>query len=147
MAISATEYETLRAWSAKFIERVLPLPAGLPPESHPIVVLDGMALEAPARARQGLGMMIGDFIEDTSHLPASQVKQIDAEFSTAGLPTLSDMRLRFMRQIKRIVKRGSISKEEEYYLIRNAVEGVADDEQPQLWQMLADYEVRSVSKM
>lgn len=90
-------------------------------------------------------MMIGDFIEDTSHYPANQVKQIDAEFSTAGLPTLSDMRLRFMRQIKRIVKRGSISREEEYYLIRNAVEGVADDEQPQLWQMLADYEARSVA--
>ena len=145
MTISATEYETLRAWSAMFIEHVLPMPADLPPESHPIAILDGMALKAPARARQGLGMMIGDFIEDTGHLPASQVKQIDAKFSTAGLPTLSEMRLRFMRKIKRIVKRGSISKDEEYYLIRTAVEGVADDEQPQLWQMMADYEARLVA--
>ncbi|CAN5299562.1 hypothetical protein BH09PSE3_BH09PSE3_08320 [soil metagenome] len=144
MSITATEYETLRAWSAMFIERVLPVPAGLPAESRPIAILDGMALNAPGRARQGLGMMIGDFIEDTSHLPVSQVKHIDAEFTTAGLPTLSAMRLRFMRQIKRIVKRGSISNEEEYYLIGNAVEGVPNDEKSQLWQMLADYEARSV---
>jgi len=144
MAISATEYETLRAWSAMFIERILPVPAGLPAESHPIAVLDGMALKAPARARQGLAMMIGDFIEDTSHLPAGEVKHIDAEFGSAGLPTLSEMRLRFMRRIKRIIKRGSIKNDDEYYLIRNAVEGLAVNEEAHLWQLLADYEARSV---
>lgn len=144
MAVSATEYEVLRAWSAKFIEFVLPVPAGLPVDSHPIAVLDAIALKAPARARQGLDLMIGDLVEDTSHLPAIQVRQIDAAFSNAGLPSLSEMRLRFMRQIRRILKRGSIRREEEYHLIRNAVEGLAENEQAPLWQLLADYEARSI---
>jgi hypothetical protein len=142
MAVSATEYETLRAWSAKFLEQIWPLPAGLSADSHPIAVLDAMAQKAPARARQGLGMMIGDLIEDTGRLPASEVKRIDAEFANAGLPTLSEMRLRFMRQVTRILKRGSIRNDEDYYLIRNAVEGLAANEQERLWELLADYESR-----
>ena len=142
MAVSATEYETLRGWSAKFIEKMVPLSPELPPGSHPIAVLDAMALKAPARARQGLGMMIGDLIEDTGRLPASEVKRIDAEFANAGLPTLSEMRLRFMRQVKRILKRGSIRNDEDYYLIRNAVEDLAANEQEHLWKLLGDYELR-----
>lgn len=146
MTIKAEEFETFRAWSASFIEHAISLPSNLPPQSHPIAVLDAMAHESPARARQGLEMMIGDFVEGTAHLSMEEVDRLDTIFCRQKLPTLSSIRARFMKQIKSIVKRGIIRSEKEYYLIRNAIEGAPEQcEQPQLWAMLAAYEKKAAN--
>jgi len=141
MAIKAEEFETLSAWTACYIEHAVSLPPNLPPEGHPIAVLDSMARNSPTRARQGLEMMIGDFMEGAAHLSIEEVARLDAVFCQRQLPTLSSIRARFMKQIKGIVKRGAIRSEEEYYLVRNAVEGTSvQGEQPRMWALLAAYE-------
>jgi hypothetical protein len=141
LAIKADEFEILRAWSAIFMEQVRMIPPSLPPESHPIAVLDAMARSSPARARQGLAMMIGDLMELTVDFPQEEIARLDAILGEAQLPTLSNIRVRFMKRIKSIVRRGLIRSEAEYYLVRNAVEGVNEvGEQDRLWAMLVAYE-------
>jgi hypothetical protein len=124
-----------------FLETAMPLSPDLPAESHPIAVLDAMVRKSPALARQGLEMMIGDFLEATSDLSRDEIAALDTEFRQAGLPTLSNIRAPFMKQIKSIAKRGLIRSEQEYYLVRSAVEGTTEDkEQLRLWELLAAFE-------
>ncbi len=118
-----------------------PIPAGLPPDRHPIAILDALSASSPARARQGLAMMIGDQLEATANLSQEQIVQLDDAFSRAGLPTLSSVRLRFMKDVQSIIRRGRIRSEADYYAIRNIVDGLSDEgEQRRLWGMLAVYE-------
>ncbi len=145
MTIKAGEYETLRAWSAKYIEHMMPFLVDMPPEVHPIICLDAMALKSASRARQGLAMMIGDFMEDADRLPQEDVARLDAVFSAEGLPTFSAIRLRFMKRIAKILSRGVIHSEVEYHAVRNVVEGTGTGaDQQRLWNLLADFERKTV---
>ena len=51
------------------------------------------------------------------------------------------MRTQFSKVIRRVVGRGSINNDVEYYAVRNAVE-VADGERGPLWKLLSAYEER-----
>ena len=143
MAIEPDEYETMRAWSSVMIEHVMPISPHSPPEAHPITCLDEMARVSPSRARQGLAMMIGDLIEASQDVSGQNLLELDRALDEADLPTLSDMRLRFGRQMRRILEAGVIKSETDYYAVRNAVEGVSNEaERSRLWDLLADYEAR-----
>jgi hypothetical protein len=65
----------------------------------------------------------------------------DDELAREGLPSLSAMRTQFSKVIRRVVGRGSINNDVEYYAVRNAVE-VADGERGPLWKLLSAYEQR-----
>lgn len=67
-------------------------------------------------------MAIGDIVEMTDNWPNGEIASLDAELTTASLPTLSAIRIQFSKSIRSIVRRGSIKNDEEYYLIRNAAE-------------------------
>lgn len=140
MRVTAEEFSTMRAWFALFAERVWPDLSSLPPEVHPVRVLDGMVARTPGRAREGLALAISDILEDTSHLPLNEVAALDAGFLAIGLPTLTTMRLRFAREVTRVVKRGSIRNEAEYYAVRNVVDHVGEDRRDALWALLAAFE-------
>ncbi len=88
-------------------------------------------------------MMIGDLIEESDALSGDEVRQLDELFRRAELPTLSDVRLRFHRRIRGILRSGEIKSDVDYYAVRNAVEGVSDDkERAQLWHLLTAFEDR-----
>lgn len=88
-------------------------------------------------------MAIGDTIEATDGWPRDMVAAIDNELAGEGLPSLSAMRTQFSKVIRRVVSRGSIKNDVEYYAVRNAVE-MADDDQEPLWKLLSAYEQRLV---
>ncbi|MEQ1954727.1 hypothetical protein [Mesorhizobium sp. CN2-181] len=135
MGITVGEYETFRAWLVAFIEHAKP------DYSAAIAALDAMAIKSPANARKGLQMAIGDSLEMSADWDREEVAQFDAFCWERQLPTLTEIRPRFMKQITRVIKRGFIRSEAEYYLIRNAVEGMPDDsESLKLWTLLTDYE-------
>ncbi|HET7576922.1 MAG TPA: hypothetical protein VFK19_10230 [Sphingomicrobium sp.] len=89
-------------------------------------------------------MAINDTIEATERWPADKVEAIDDLLEREGLPSLTEMRLRFSKVIRRVVARGSIKNDVEYYAVRNAAE-LADDGQEALWKLLAAYEKRPAS--
>ena len=89
-------------------------------------------------------MAIGDTIEATDRWPRDRVAAIDNELAGKGLPSLTAMRMRFSKVIGRVVGRGSIENDVEYYVVRNAVE-LADGDQEPLWKLLSEYEQRLAS--
>jgi len=87
-------------------------------------------------------MAINDMIEMTRDWPASRVQDIDFALASKRLPTLSQLRLRFSKTVDRILKRGAIKNEQEYYAARNALEMAADVDQPRIRDLVAAYEMQ-----
>jgi hypothetical protein len=77
------DYAELKAFFSFFVERFL-RKADLPPELHPVAVLEAQEERAPARALAGLRMAVNDCMEMSSHWPPAQVAALDAELSACG---------------------------------------------------------------
>lgn len=140
MHIELSEYTRLRAWFSHMVPKIFPVET-LDPGANPVMVLDRMAKEAPAKARSGLGMAIGDVVELTDDWTISDVTTCDDELSKMDLPTLSEMRARFSKVILRVVRRGAIKNNDEFYALRNAVDQRGADTE-RLWSLLDAYEAR-----
>jgi hypothetical protein len=140
MKIDADNYEQMRAWFARLVPETLPTEL-LTPANDPVSCLDRLAAQSAAKARSGLAMAIGDTIEATGGWPRERVAAIDDQLVREGLPSLTAVRLRFSKVIHRVVGRGSIKNDAEYYAVRDAVELAHDDQEP-LWKLLSAYEAR-----
>ncbi len=138
MKITPEEYDRLREWFS-IVWPVVFSGIEIAPEANPITVLGQIAAKSPAKARQGLAMAIGDIIEDTKYGDGAIISGLDQRLLAADLPTFSDLRMRFSRAVRTILRRGRISTEQEYYIARNAIEGSGTDEE-HLSNILADYE-------
>jgi hypothetical protein len=135
--INAANYEQMRAWFAIVSGKIL---GPFAPETDPIADLDQMAAKSPSTARQGLAMAVDDMIEMTSNWSESQVAALDEKLSAERLPTLSEIRTKFSKTVRGVVRRGVIKNDVEYYAVRNAAELTSDADQ--FWQLLAEYEAR-----
>ena len=141
--ITPAEYQSLKAfwvaWEARF-----PITTDLPPEHHPLAVLERFEKESMAKARSGLGMAISDTLEMSWDMPAEEIQAIDAEFKARGILPLSELRRRYSRQFKAIIKRGKIRNEEEYYLIAGILASFTgdaiDEERQQLEMLVSNFE-------
>jgi len=133
------EFEELRSFLGYFVDHT----AGpLPPEIHPLNVLQDLQRRAPKRAREGLRMAINDCIEVTARWPPEKIAAFDAELRANGLLALSTIRRRFSKRLHSILKRGRIRTEVEYYLVRGAIEDptMADDEVTAMHDLLTAFE-------
>ena len=62
-------------------------------------------------------MALQDLIEMSRDLNTEQLSQADARLAARGLPTVSAMRLKVWRTIPKVLKRGQIRNDLEYYLL------------------------------
>ncbi|MCI3133562.1 hypothetical protein [Phenylobacterium aquaticum] len=136
--VTADNFEQLRAWFEYMGREAFPT-AFDSPDTDPVAVLDRLAATSKAKARQGLSMAIGDIIEMTSRWPAQKVVLADRRLLEDGLPSLSEMRLRFSGAVQRVMRQGRIATEAEYHAVRNAVEVLGREDGP-LWRLLLAYE-------
>jgi hypothetical protein len=141
MPIAHSEYGRLRLWFIYMVPKVFPSDL-LTSETDPVAVLDRMAAKAPAKARSGLELAIGDLVEFTCMWSANDVATCNRELSQKNLPTLSEMQARFSKLVQQVVRRGHIKSDEEFYALRNAVELRAEDAET-LWPLLEAYECRT----
>jgi hypothetical protein len=80
---------------------------------------------------KGVRMAVGDLLEMTRDLTAEQVAKADATLAAEAAPTLSVVRTRFWRKVPKILARGKIRNEVEYYLVIERVnDTVAADVAP-----------------
>lgn len=122
MRIAPEEFDEMRRWFAVVAPEVVP--AGLLASSaaDPVAILDHMAAKAPAKARDGLAMAISDIVEMTQLWPPEKVGALDDSLRTGGLPTLTEIRVRFSKAVNRALRRGLIKDDTEYHAVRNAAE-------------------------
>jgi hypothetical protein len=140
MKIDARDYEQAKAWFAHLLPRVFP-PELIAPETNPLSHLEQIEIGSPGRARQGLAMAIGDTIEMTEGWTLERVAETDKLLARDGLPTLTDMRIRFSKALRRVLSRGTIKNDVEYYALRNAAE-LAQDGGEELWALLSAYKAQ-----
>jgi hypothetical protein len=109
-----------------------------------VAVLEQIEKVSLAKARTGLGMAINDTLEMSWDLSTAEVQAIDAEFRTKGILPLSELRRRYSRQFKAILKRSRIRNEEEYYLIAGILASFTGDateeERERLEALVSDFE-------
>lgn len=148
MTPSRDEFEELRSFLGYFADTHMG-GQSMPPEIHPLNVLQDLQRRAPKRAREGLRMAINDCIEMTAPWSPEKVAALDAELRANGLLTLSAIRRRYSRRLHSVLKRGRIRTEVEYYLVRGALEdpGITADEANAMQSLLEAFETSLRSTM
>jgi hypothetical protein len=147
--ITESEYGPLKAFFVAWEER-FPPSVTLPPEHHPVAVLESFEKTSMSKARLGLGLALNDTLEMSWDFAPNQVADIDREFSARGIITLSEMRRRYSRQFRGVLRRGKIRTQEEFYLISGILASfsadASEEERRQLDSMVAAYEKSVANK-
>lgn len=147
--IAPEEYDSLKAFFVAWEDR-FPPSVPLEPQHYPVVVLESFEKKSMSKARLGLGLALGDILEDSWHFSPDEAAEIDRDFASRGIVTLSELRRRNSRQFRSVLKRGKIRSEEEYYLIAGILASfttdATDDERRRLDGMIAVYENDAATK-
>jgi hypothetical protein len=141
------EYEQLLAFLDFYLEHV----------KKPAVPVDGQprpSLRAEAerisreygrsKALEGTRQAVNDVVEELSGLGAEGVKLLDEVLRGAGILTLSEIRRRYSAAYRKILQRGKINTETEYYLVNGLVvdlsSNLTEDERRSLEALVFSYE-------
>jgi hypothetical protein len=97
-----------------------------------------------SKALEGLRQAANDIIESLSASSQEEVSRIDDELRAAGIVTVSELLVNHSRLFQKILKRGSIRNETEYYLVKGIVDGTAVSPQQvqKLFAILSEFEER-----
>lgn len=100
-----------------------------------------------SRALEGLKQAVHDTVEGLGHGSLEEVRRLDEALRARNIVTFSEVRRRYATSYKRILKRGRITNETEYYLIAGILadtsSGVNEDERNVLARFAAAFEERS----
>lgn len=93
------------------------------------------------QALKSVLMLCRDLLEATQDYQGEELAVWDGALASQRAPTLSTMRVKHWKLVPKIVKRGRIRNEEEYYLVKSVVDSSAlsDDEQAKLVELLDQY--------
>ena len=137
------EYEELSLYLDFYSTNVSGIDPGNP--IHPTNVGKRIVAEfGRSKALDGLKQAVNDTVEELSGRSAEYVNRVEAALREKGLLTLSEVRRRYASSYKRMLKRGTISNETEYYLSTGVLADVSSlataEERGLLEQMVAKYE-------
>jgi hypothetical protein len=96
-----------------------------------------------ASTSDGLREAVSDCMDMSLQFTPMEVAKFDSELRLNDIPSLSELRRRYSRAYARVIKRGRIEDETEYYLLRNVLFDPgekAEGEREQLEKLIADYE-------
>jgi len=138
---SELEYAKMKDFLSFFAERYLEA-EGLSPEKRPIASLEALEKKSRKMAFNGLRQAINDCVEMSFHFDHLEVEKLDSQLRSRGIVTLSELRRRYSKGYAKIVKRGQIKSETEYYLVRNVLDDPtekAPGERELLERLIASY--------
>lgn len=141
------ELEELLAFLDFYVEVFVrpKLPAGSADLSTLRAEVDRISREyGRSKALQGTRQAVNDVVEDLIHLNAEDVKLLDEVLQSADVLTLSEVRRRYSASYQRILRRGKIKTETEYYLVNGLVvdqtSALTPAERQSLQGMISAYE-------
>ena len=140
--IDRHEYARMKDFLSFYTERYFNM-EGLPPEDRPMAKLEAFEKKNLKKAFQGLRMTINDIVEDSFHFDPAKVEKLDSNLRSRGMITLSELRRRYSKDYAKIMKRGQIRNETEYYLLRNVLDDPTEktpEERELLAKLISDYE-------
>jgi hypothetical protein len=115
---------------------------------HPAKAIETIVQEfGKSKALVGLRQAANDTIEATSHWNVEKKAVLDEALSAAGIITRSEVARRYASSYKRIVKRGQIKNDTEYYLVNGILidqsSSLSEDERRSLQELADAYEFGS----
>ena len=97
-----------------------------------------------SKALDGLKQAVNDTVEALSDQSAEYVQRLDAALRERGIITFFEIRRRYASSYKRILKRGTIKTETEYYIIAGVLAdtsaNASDEERAILDKLVAKYQ-------
>jgi len=137
-----TEYAELRGYLDFFATHVWQINPADP--IHPTNVGDAaIGRIGRPKALDGLKQAVNDTVEFLRHQPLAYIQKLDAALSEANLLTSSEIRRRYASAYGRMMKRGNIANETEYYLVAGILSdgrsGVTAEERSELEELAAKY--------
>ncbi len=118
-----------------------------PEAADPLLFLEPRPGQTKSQAFMGLRQAIQDTLEDMKEMGAHKLQEIDALLKNEGAPSLSEVRSIIWNEIPKIMKRGRIKNDTEFYLIKERTINIAsneftDQELQLLNRLLEEYEFR-----
>ena len=137
------EYDELLAYVGHFATVVWKVSPTA--DIHPAKTIEKVVEQfGKSKALAGLRQAANDTIEDMSNWSSEAKFTVDDAFKSAGIVTVSEITRRYSASYKRIIKRGVIRNETEYYLIDAVLidqgNEIADDERAYLQKLIEAYE-------
>jgi hypothetical protein len=139
---SELEYAKMKDFLSFYAERYLKA-EGLPPDKQPMACLAALEKKSMKMAVTGLRQAINDCVEMSFHFDHAEVEKLDSQLRSRGIVTLSELRRRYSKSYAKIMKRGQIKNETEYYLVRNVLfdpTEKAPEERKLLEELISAYE-------
>ncbi|WP_297835059.1 hypothetical protein [Thermomonas sp.] len=143
------EYENLKRFLVHWLTHVSPWPGlDLSDPIHPLNVLASFERKLPfSQVLSGLKQAVNDSLEGTEDWTSDRIQRADASLEAVGAPSLSLLLTRQSKQFRRIIRRGRIANNSEFYLVSAAladtVSARSAEELAALSAMLAAYEARA----
>ncbi|MBV6322420.1 hypothetical protein [Duganella violaceipulchra] len=140
------EYDELLAYVSHFATVVWKVSSTA--EIHPAKTIERVVEQfGKSKALAGLRQAANDTVEETNNWSREAKSTVDEAFKSAGIVTVSEITRRYSASYKRIIKRGIIRDETEYYLIHAVLidqgNSVANDERAHLQKLTEAYEARA----
>ena len=136
------EYADLHAYLDYYSTHV----SGIDPSSpsHPTNAGKQIVAEfGRSKALDGLRQAVNDTVEELNGRDLAYIEALDSKLRENGLLTVSEVRRRYSSSYRRIVKRGRISSEAEYYLVAgilaDSVRSGSETERALLEKLSAQY--------
>jgi hypothetical protein len=141
-----SEYKELLGYVALFATAVWQIDPTS--EIHPANVINGIVQQfGKSKALVGLRQAAGDTVEETSHWNPEARAVVDEACRAAGVATLSEITRRYSASYKRIMKRGFIKNETEYYVVNGILvdqgSAITDDERMNLQRLTDAFEQKA----
>lgn len=100
-----------------------------------------------SKALDGLKQAVNDTVEDLNGQPLEYIQRLDAALRERGIITFSEIRRRYSSSYKRILKRGKIKTDTEYYIVAGILADpssiASDDERNILEKLASEYGPRA----
>lgn len=118
-------------------------------EANPVNCVEKAERKGKAYAFKGLKMAIQDCMEMTGDENIEELKRLDSVLKKQGAYSLSFVRSILFNEIFKILARGKIRSDIEYYLVKEKIENpteLSDKERESLMKMSDVYEFRKMGK-
>lgn len=142
------EYEELSGYLDFFTTHVMGVDPASP--SHTTATLKRIAEEhGRSGALEGLRQAANDTIQSIEN-KAGAAQALDAALRGSGLVGFYEIARRYGRSFRKILKRGRVKNETEYYLVQGALvdsaNSLADEERTELARLIEEFERAAVGK-
>lgn len=141
------DYQTYRRWFERALDLVWQMPAQLRAKTDPMAELAKAEAVSRKRAITSLYAGMRDTIAITDRYSAGELQSLDERFQEESLPSMTSVRTVFDRTIGKILDRGVIASEDEFYSLKSLEDcTLSDDVRSEVQRLLGDYELRRLGE-